>query len=69
MLHLKFMNFAMNLIHKASDGELTLEEVSDCMMEFAPDYFTEFHDAVEKAQQDGRISVMDAINIASSLVA
>ncbi len=68
MLHLKFMTFVMSLVDKANDGCLTLDEISESMMEFSPDYFTDVNEAVEKAQEDGRITVMEAINIVSSVV-
>ena len=68
-MHLQFISFTLSLIDKARDGQLTISEVGDCMTAFAPDLCADVVDAVEAAMEDGEISVMDVINIASSVIA
>lgn len=68
MLHLKFMNFALSLIDKSCDGSLTVSEVMECLGDFAPDHFADVQQAVEDAQADGQITVMEVFDIVTSLM-
>ena len=69
MLHLQFMSFALSLIDKSRDGSLSVNEVLECLGDFAPEYFADTQQAIEEAQADGHISVMEVFNIVTSLVA
>ena len=68
MWHLKFMNLAFSLVDKASDGKLTLEEISECLRQFSPEHFADVHDAVVEAMEDNHISVTEVLKIASALI-
>ena len=68
MWHLKFMNLAFALVDKGSDGELTLEEISECLKAFSPEHFTDVHDAVVDAMEDNHVSVAEVMKIAAALI-
>ena len=68
MLHLKFLNLAMALVDKGQDGVLTLEEIVECVgdtfVDFAPQIFAE----IEKALEDGEISIWETFRIVVRIV-
>lgn len=68
MSYMKFMHFAASLMGKASDGKLTLEEISECLRDLSPEHFTDVYMAVKEAQKDGHITWGECINIASAVV-
>ncbi len=68
MLHMKFMTLAMALVNEAKDGDLTLDEISQCLQDFSPEYFSDVNDAVHEAQKDGRISVMETFKILTAII-
>lgn len=63
MLHMQFLSLAMELVNKSSDGNLTLEEISDCLNNAFPDYCIDIYNAVEEAQEDGVITVREVFKI------
>ena len=69
MLHLQFLSLAMALVEKSSDGNLTLEEVSDCLNNAFPDYCIDIYNAVEEAQEDGVITVWEVFKILTAVIA
>lgn len=68
MLHMKFGAVFMDLVNRASDGSLTLVEVSEVLEKHFPDTFSELYDAVKEAGSDGEYSIMDIVSIVVSLV-
>ena len=68
MLHLKFMSLVFALTDKASDGKLTLSEVTECLSDFSPEYFDDVYEEVQKAEEDGVITWGEVIKIASAVV-
>ena len=69
MLHMQFMSLAMELIAKSTDGNLTLEEISDCLSDAFPDYCVDIYNAVEEAQEDGVITVWEVFKILTAVIA
>ena len=66
--HLQFFNVGLALVDKASDGDLTLEEVAEIMNDFYPDKFQDVLVEVKKANADGHYSVTEIIKIISAIV-
>lgn len=69
MLHMQFLQLAMALVEKSCDGNLTLEEVVDCVEKSFPEYCVDIHDAISEAMEDGYISVWDTIKILIAVIA
>lgn len=69
MLHMQFLSLAMELVNKSSDGNLTLEEISDCLNNAFPDYCIDIYNAVEEAQEDGVITVWEVFKILTTVIA
>lgn len=69
MVYMKFMSLAMGLIDKASDGDLTLSEITDCLENTFPEYWDDVHNAVVEAMKDGRIDVWEVMKITTAIVA
>lgn len=66
-LPMEFMGFAMNLVAASTDGNLSIDEIKECV----GDSFEggeKVIEAVEEALEDGSISVMEVINIASTVI-
>ena len=58
----------LKLINAASDGRITLEEVSDIASEFVPDFLEEVLSEVDSAMDDGKITVDEVLDIIQSVV-
>ncbi len=69
MLHMQFLSLAMSLVEKSSDGNLTLEEISDCVRDSFPDYCVDIYNAIEEAQEDGVITVWETFRILTTVIA
>ena len=68
MLNSKFMSLFFALAEKSSDGKLTLDELSECLSEFAPEYFEDVYVEVQAAQEDGVITWGEIMKIASAVI-
>ncbi len=64
----KVSGFITHLSEKASDGVLTLDEVSECLKELSPEHFTDVHEEVVEALEDGKISTTEAFKIAIAVI-
>ena len=69
MLHMQFMSLALELVAKSTDGNLTLEEISDSLNDTFPDYCIDIYNAVEEAQEDGVITVWEVFKILTAVIA
>ena len=69
MLHMQFLSLAMELVNKSVDGNLTLEEISDCLNDTFPDYCVDIYNAIEEAQEDGVITVWEVFKILTTVIA
>lgn len=68
-MYMPFMTLAMLLINKASDGRLTLDEITECVQEVCPGYCVDVHEAVQEARQDGEITVWEVFKILTVVIA
>ena len=69
MLHLQFLSLAMGLVNAASDGQLTMDEIDECLGTSMAEYCADIHDAVDDAMEDGKISVMEVFDIVTTIIA
>ena len=68
MYHLKFLNLAMALVDKGSDGILTFEEITKCLGDTFSDYAPEISAEIEKALKDGKITIWETFRIITHIV-
>ena len=61
--YMKYMMIAMAIVDKAQDGELTRDEVIDCIQGALPEDVNEIVDGVQEALDDGKITVGEAIRV------
>ncbi|PJE79659.1 hypothetical protein CI610_01373 [invertebrate metagenome] len=67
MNYLGFLSMAMNIVDKASDGELTTEEILDCIGEELFD-FKDVEMALVNAMEDEKITVMECFKILMAFI-
>lgn len=67
MLHMQFLSMAIKLVDAARDGQVTVDEVIDCLGETFPG-LENVTEAIDEAMEDGKISVMEVFNIVTSAV-
>ncbi len=67
-MSMTFMNLLYSLTYKASDGDLTMVEVSECLSAYSPDHFKEIYEIVQEANSDGHISWSEVVKIASAVI-
>jgi len=67
MFHLQFMALGVSLVNAASDGQLSLDEVRDCIDSSFPKA-DDVVSAIEDAMEDGRITVMEVLDITSAII-
>ena len=68
MIHPKdYAHLVLEIVAKASDGKLTLDEVTESLRDFSPAHFAELDDAVNDALKDGHISVFEVFKILQAL--
>jgi len=68
MLHLQFFSVGMALVDKASDGNLTLEEVAEVLNDAYPDKFDDLLEEVRKANVDGHYTIGEILKILSAAI-
>ena len=68
MLHMQFLSLAMELVAKSVDGNLTLDEISDCLNNAFPDHCVDIYNAVEEAQEDGVVTVWEVFKILTVVI-
>lgn len=68
MVYMKFLSLALGLVDAAKDGELTLNEISDCVTDTFPDYSHPVLVEVRKATEDGSVSVWEVFKIITAIV-
>ena len=68
MTYLKLMNLGLDLVHKTSDGKLTLEEVAEALAAAFPESMSDVLEEVQAAQADGKITVGEVMKIVSAVI-
>ena len=68
MLYLKLMNLGLDLVHKTSDGKLTLEEEAEALAAAFPESMSDVLEEVQEAQEDGKITVGEVMKIVSAVI-
>ena len=68
MNHLKFFSLAIDLVDKASDGELTSEEIRICCSDNFPVIYGKIEESVNEALKDGKITVWETMKILVNLI-
>ena len=66
--HLQFFHVGFELVDKARDGSLTLEEVAETLSDHYPDQFNDVLEQVKKANEDEKYTVTEVIKIISAVV-
>ena len=66
--HKTFTSIFFDTLHKAKDGRLTLEEISEIMRDISPEHFTDVYEEVKKAEADGHISWGEVLKIVSAVM-
>lgn len=61
--YMKYMMLAMAIIDKASDGELTRDEVIECLKGVIPDEVDQVVEEINENLKDGRLSVGEVIRV------
>lgn len=69
MLHLKFLSLAMALVDKGQDGVLTLEEIAECVGDTFIDFTPQICAEIEKALEDGEITIWETFRIVTRIIA
>lgn len=68
MNHLKFLSLAIDLVDKASDGELTMEEIQICCSDNFPVFYDKIEESVNEALTDGKITVWETMKILVNII-
>ena len=69
MMYLKLMNLGLDLVHKTSDGKLTLEEVAEALAAAFPESMGDVLEEVKEGPgADGHVSVGEVMKIVSAVI-
>ena len=61
-------NLLTLFLAKSMDGKLTLDEVSECLKTVFPDHFTDVHEEITDALEDGKITALEALRITMAVI-
>lgn len=68
MWYMTLAQLLLKLINAASDGELTVHEVSDIAVSMFPGNLHDIVMAIDEASEDGKITVDEVIDIIREIV-
>ncbi len=68
MVYMKFLSLALGLVNAAKDGELTLDEISECVTDTFPEYAGSVASEVKNAFEDGSVSVWEVFKIVTAVI-